>query len=279
MYEGFLYETSEKDWQKFSEWCDENSPHTPGKKSSGEKYYKVFRDKISPRLTGKEKDPYYWIKEGFEAFVEFIKSYAGSGSTEKKFKKIFGGEVYEQLVTNKDKLPPKYLNLDAWMSMYQKCLDKGMNEDKAISYIVNNINKILEQYGCYSIERKKQIEEGSEIVMQKDGWTVVKIYNYPASEYYGFGSGWCTTGHYNNATGKANDEQGEEYFNKYMSEINQKDSRGKYYLMYLNTDGRKYNCLNYNGGNTWVGTKGKDTKEELPDDIPITPKEVFNGEY
>lgn len=231
---------------------------------------------IKDTIQGQQKDMYWWMRESTpEEFAYFVRDYVPA-SVEKKFCRIYDREKLELLKNpqNRGKITKGRQSPEVWVAKYENMLARGTDEETAVKAVNADFDAMVEEDRLRTSEQLSDINAGSEIVYQGRGWTVVKVFNYAASNFYGSGSGWCTTGRHGN---------GESYFNNYMYGGNKRESckyakDGKpYYLMYFSPDGRKYNVLGPDC--IYIGTgKADHMVDSLPDDVPISIEEATRGD-
>lgn len=229
-------------------------------------------------LKGDRKDMYWWMKNSTpEEFAYFIRDYIPA-NTEKRFCKLFGKENYELITDpqNRAKILKGRQSPLTWLNIYTKKVNAGEGTPEEIRLLLlDEMGKMADELRLLSKDQLEEMSKGYEIVYQQRGWTIVKVFDYPSSQYWGRGSHWCTTGWFGD---------GESYFYGYMyHEKNDRDfcvyaKNGRpYYLMYISPNGMKYNVLNKNS--IFIGTSGADDHTtSLPDDVPLTIDEATAGD-
>ncbi len=78
-------------------------------------------------------------------------------------------------------------------------------------------------------EKDEEASEGAELIYNKDGWKVYHITTYEASAKYGKNTQWCISG----SKRWSNGEEGEGYFNDYIS-------KGVEFYFYIKSNDEKY---------------------------------------
>lgn len=196
----------------------------------------------------------YWTKrmktagaDGLREFSSVAKGVKNESEAKKLFKKKYPSNVVRRFEQNKNKLTPPRNFYFYWVDV-----EFPDEEDEELE---TELRIALKDVAGYSDEEKEEIEQGAEVLLKSNGWTVYKITNYLAAEYYGQGTGWCISGNY-----PGSENRGIKHFNDYFKST----ANPHGYFFILKDNGNSKYCVFRRHGNVeiWDGTDGRD--EHIP---------------
>lgn len=232
--------------------------------------------RIRGQLPSPENDITYWgrqIKEnGFDAVKQFEKlvtKFEEENEAKKEFRKRFPSSIVRKFERSKEMLSDISTQNGIKASEYSYWI--GMLNAWGYEETVGELRRLLKEKVGYDDEEKSEIEKGSEVVCERDGWIIYRITNYIASEYYGQGTGWCISGNY-----PGHENRGRQHFEDYIKDTN------PYGYFFLINGNHKF-CFFYEaekGIEIWDGTDGNDRLINfLPNEVPDGIVDDFNDIY
>lgn len=174
------------------------------------------------------------------------------------FKNIFGDELYQRFQAQKQRLSSPQNDISFWVKRYKEIGIEDATEE------LDDVLSAWEEKKTRS-EKRREAEEGADLIYEDDIWLVYHIKTYEAAAKYGAHTRWCITGRYDGS-----EDDGQYFFNNYL----QYTYDGYYFFIRKDNPEEKYAvCPRKSGGySIWDPTDNDGPDGDL-DFVPNGPTE------